>query len=170
MIVSGAADPMRGYRCEVIAEGPVYGKDQWALMVLGTFQTPFVSRALRWLRCQALRIADGLDPAPDATSPLCYSLRPVECAAQLGDAPTDLRNWANSDWSRQSAYDQLRDGEPFVLATADHTGRYSLAAWPVDVPVQADALPTRREQSTNSRSGHLKHRKHRRKAGSLLFR
>ncbi|MCC2276163.1 hypothetical protein LKL35_12160 [Streptomyces sp. ET3-23] len=169
--MSDAADSMRGYWCEVIAEGPVYGKDEWVRVSLGTFQTPFVGRALRWLRRQALRVADGLDPAPDAASSLCASLRPVECAtiAQLGDVPTDLRNWADGDWSRQVAYDQLCGGEQFVLAAADHTGRYVLAAWPVDVPALPDALPVQDRQSQNSRSHHLKHRKHRGKTGWLLL-
>lgn len=168
----GAADPVRGYWCEVIAEGPVYGSDEPVRMVLGTFQTPFVGRALRWLRRQALRIADGLDPEPDATPSLCGALRRVESAIEfgLGDVPTALRNWANTDSSRQVAYYRLRGGEPFLLVTDDPMGRYVLAAWPVNIPARPDALPVECRQPTSSRSDHLKHRKHRRKAGRLLHR
>lgn len=158
----------RGYWCEVIAEGPVYGSDEPVRVVLGTFPTPFVGRALRWLRWQALRIADGLDPEPDTTPSLRGALRRVEVG--LGDVPTALRNWANTDSSRQVAYHRLREGEPFLLVTDDPTGRYVLAARPVDVPARPDVLPAECRQPTSSRSDHLKHRKHRRKAGRLLLR
>ncbi|RLU86238.1 hypothetical protein CTZ27_24990 [Streptomyces griseocarneus] len=167
-----AADSMPGYWCEAIAEGPVYGRDEWGRSVLGIFPTPFVGRALRWLRGQALRIADGLDPDPQATPALRGALRSAESATEFrfGDAPTALRNWANAEWTRQAAYDQLRGGEQFHLVAEDATGRYVLAAWPVDVPARPDPLSAECRQPTNSRSRHLKHRKHRRKTGGLLTR
>ncbi|MFC5720861.1 hypothetical protein ACFP1Z_11855 [Streptomyces gamaensis] len=146
--MAGAVNAARGYWCEV-----VYGGAGWGRIVLGTLPTPFLGRALRWLRRQAVRIADGLDPDPDTAPSPHGALHKVNTEFQLGDAPAELRAWANDDRSRQAAYDQLRGGTPFALTATDHTGRYVLAAWPVDVPARLDALPA---QSTNSHSGHLK--------------
>ncbi|MCC3767577.1 hypothetical protein [Streptomyces sp. UNOC14_S4] len=168
--MNAAADSTWGYWCQVIAEGSVYGKGEWERSVLGNFQTPFVGRALRWLRRQALRIADGLDPEPEATPSLCGGLRRVELATEFGDVPTALRTWANAEWTRQIAYDRLRDGEQFLLVTEDLTGRYVLAAWPVTVPARPDAESAKHRQPTCSRSDHLTSGKHRRKVGRLLLR
>lgn len=158
----------RGYLAQVIAEGPVYGTDANARSVLGALATPYLGRVIRWVRQQAVRVADGLDPDPQ--TPWCGALRGVECATinALGDAPTVLRQWARSDEARQAAYEALRAGVPFSLATADHTGRYVLAVWPVDVPVTAVTGPSGAAPPTNTRPDRNSHRKPHRKMGRLF--
>ncbi|MGW4203019.1 hypothetical protein [Streptomyces sp. NPDC004726] len=59
----------RSYRAEVPAEGVVSGSGQRVRVVLDAFASPYPRRALRWMRGQALRLANGLDPDP-ATGPI----------------------------------------------------------------------------------------------------
>ncbi|MFI1869581.1 hypothetical protein [Streptomyces jumonjinensis] len=132
------------YFAAVSGEGPVYGTGEVAGTILGTFSTPYLGRALRWTRTQAVRIADRLDPPPGV--PWRQALCPVPPAvtAEHGDAPTMLRNWAGDDVIRQAAYRRLRDGQPVISTFGDYTGRYTVTVWPVPVPVPvrpANPLP-----------------------------
>ncbi|MFI6639197.1 hypothetical protein [Streptomyces sp. NPDC050504] len=121
------------YRAEVVATGPVGGGT--ARVVLGAFRTPDVRLMIGWLADQALRIADGLDPAPDV-----HWLDPAQRGAlmtsgsltQLPSAPAELRAWCADPEERRTAYDRLRAGRQFVLGAADHTGTYAL--WVVPCP------------------------------------
>lgn len=119
------------YRAEAVATGPVGGGT--ARVVLGAFRTPDLGLMLGWLSGQALRIADGLDPAPDVRW-----LDPAQRGAlmtsakldELPSAPAELRAWCASAAEHRTAYDRLRAGQPFELRVADHTGTYSLLAVP----------------------------------------
>ncbi|MER7043860.1 hypothetical protein ABT391_02955 [Streptomyces jumonjinensis] len=140
--VTGDPRQEHTYFAAVSGEGPVYGTGEIAGTILGTFSTPYLGRALRWTRTQAVRIADRLDPPPGV--PWRRALCPVPPAltAEHGDAPTALRNWAGDDAIRQTAYRRLRDGQPVISTFEDHTGRYTLIVWPVPVPVRpANPLP-----------------------------
>ncbi|MEV3871445.1 hypothetical protein [Streptomyces sp. NPDC049906] len=129
--------PWPVYRALVLAEGPVAGTGGRGRVVLGTFSSPHPGRVLRWLRRQAVRVANGLDPDP-VTAPhlVVRALRPdpAPCAGYPDDVPTALRDWAHRDGCRNEARRQLTSGEPFLLVSGDHTGWYALTAWPVADP------------------------------------
>jgi hypothetical protein len=127
------------YHAMVFAEGAVVGSDHRAGVTLGTFGSDYPGRVLRWLRHQALRVADGLDPYPSAAVPssaLCpdragHPQYPGGGPPVPGDVPTVLRGWAHDHGPRNDARRKLMSGEPFLLVSADHTGRYAFTAWPV---------------------------------------
>lgn len=121
--------PHREYRAEAVATGPVDG--EMVRVVLGFFRTPYLGMAVGWLFVQAHRIADGLDPAPDA-----HWVEPAQRGAlvtspvldELPSAPAELRAWCADPVSRQVAYDRLRHGLPVSVTVTDHTGAYALRA------------------------------------------
>ncbi|MGX2997201.1 hypothetical protein JNUCC64_23545 [Streptomyces sp. JNUCC 64] len=129
---AGITAPRTAYRALVFAEGPVIGTARRGRTVLGSFTSPYPGRVLRWLRKQALRIADGLDPDPSATA--CpVTLLHVDPDAHPHDVPATLRDWAHRDGTRAEARRRLLAGEPFALLSSDHSGAYALTAWPLSV-------------------------------------
>ncbi|MFE0425215.1 hypothetical protein [Streptomyces sp. NPDC058953] len=124
---------MPRFRVEITAEGPVYGTLDTARVTLGTFETPYPGRALRWTSVQARRIADRLDPDPDTPWATGALRRLPEYADDTGDAPTELRRWAAPELIG-AAYHRLRDGHPVTLAASDHTGRYAVTITPLPDP------------------------------------
>ncbi|MGW6455047.1 hypothetical protein ACWF94_03830 [Streptomyces sp. NPDC055078] len=162
---SGTAGPPWAYRAEAVAEGLVIGTGRPARYVLGTFASPYPGRVLRWLRKQAVRIADGLDPDP-ASVPWPAALRPGPSAhTGNGDVASVFRDWANDDGPPDEARRRLVTGNPVLLVGADVTGWYALAAWPVAAPARiaspgtepyspSPPLTARRAEEANSnRSG-----------------
>ncbi|PJE93890.1 hypothetical protein CUT44_32390 [Streptomyces carminius] len=118
------------YRAEVTAEGPVNGAT--VAVLLGSRTLPNRRLALRWLCGQARRIADGLDPDP-AVSAWAADGVLASVPGQWTDAPTELRLWCGSEVRQEEAADRLAEGLPFQLTAADHTGAYTLRAWPAGV-------------------------------------
>ncbi|MEU3600683.1 hypothetical protein ABZ714_18485 [Streptomyces sp. NPDC006798] len=118
-----------GYRVEFIAEGPVYGTLRTARVTLGTFETPYPGRALRWTCIRAHRIADRLDPDPHTPWAGSTLRRLPGYADHPGDAPTELRHWAHPRLIG-AAHHRLRDGHPVTFSTTDHTGRYTATITP----------------------------------------
>ncbi|KUJ70822.1 hypothetical protein ACZ90_00440 [Streptomyces albus subsp. albus] len=122
---------MPGFVAEVVAEGLIYGRDEAARFVLGACQTISLKSALQWLRAQAYRIADGLDPDPDRSGWVQPIMR---CPSVIvPDCPAELRFWCEDPEEQQTAWDLLSIGEPFVLAVPDESGWYTLAIWPASV-------------------------------------
>ncbi|MGX2995016.1 hypothetical protein JNUCC64_12070 [Streptomyces sp. JNUCC 64] len=115
------------YRAQVVAEwSSVYG-DWDTRMSLGTFTSPYPGRALRWLRKQAVRIADGLDPDPDTGPIHPTALNAIEFPdhESPGDAPTRLRAWALHE-DHAPAIHRLRAGGTVRIIAAEHGERYVL--------------------------------------------
>lgn len=121
-VVSGAV--------EFLAE--TYGGDDRRAVFLGGTVAPTRRLALRWLRGQALRLAGGLDPAPDVPWAPAGVLRRIPAAAR--DAPGALRGWAASLERQDDAAQRLAFGEPFVFIARDAAGWYRLTARPLLVP------------------------------------
>ncbi|MFI1016286.1 hypothetical protein [Streptomyces sp. NPDC020965] len=116
----------------MIAEGAVYGTGERVAVVLGTCRTISPKLALRWLRGQALRIADGLDPG--WARPIAETER-----AAGPDGPTRLRSWCHDAGDRRAARLALKDGVPVSLVVSDGVnGTYALAIRPVVVRSGAD--------------------------------
>ncbi|MBN3931700.1 hypothetical protein IQ279_19040 [Streptomyces verrucosisporus] len=132
--MDGEIARLPAYRAEAVAVGAVSGGT--VAVHLGACEAVDRHRVVDWLREQARRIADGLDPDPrtarwapgGALVPLPDG--PAE-AAGPDDAPAELRRWCGDEERQRAACELLARGAPFHLAVADHTGTYVLSARPV---------------------------------------
>lgn len=115
---------------EYLAE--TYGGDARTSVRLGGTLTPTRRLALRWLRGQARRLADALDPHPRTGWAPPGTLRRVPAADR--DAPGALRGWRASTPCQDEALRRLADGEPFVLLARDASCWYRLTVHPLLVP------------------------------------
>ncbi|MGG7608667.1 hypothetical protein ACQ5JZ_04430 [Streptomyces sp. ZG43] len=116
---------------EYLAE--TYGGDAGASVFLGGIITPTRRLALRWLRGQARRIADALDPYPYVRWAPPGALRRVPAADR--DAPGALRGWQASTECQDAALHALAAGGPFAFLTHDATCWYRLTVHPLPGPV-----------------------------------
>lgn len=96
---------------------------------LGCITAPTRRLALRWLRRQARRFADGLDPDPYASWVPGRALHPVTRAPR--DAPAELRAWAGSLREHDYALLRLADGLPYEFVARDALAWYGLVVRPV---------------------------------------
>ncbi|MET7499000.1 hypothetical protein [Streptomyces microflavus] len=123
---------------------------------LGCITAPTRRLALRWLRRQARRFADALDPDPYASWVPGRALHPVTggpglvgCAPPTGggrhpvtaarhpsagarpDAPAELRAWADSFREHDYALLRLADGLPYEFVARDALAWYGLVVRPL---------------------------------------
>ncbi|MEV7089328.1 hypothetical protein AB0O07_26130 [Streptomyces sp. NPDC093085] len=170
----------RVYNVTVIGEGPVRGTR--VRVLLGARQTISPDLALAFLRCQARRIADGLDPdpsspwappgalvpeafgpdvfGPEAFGPEAFgpdvlvpeAFRPDGCPSGSDDAPAELRSWCADIHTQQKARNRLLAGEAVTLSVADRAERYTLTVLPVCAPAHHPPPPP-------PRTGRRRHRK-----------
>ncbi|MEV7089859.1 hypothetical protein AB0O07_28890 [Streptomyces sp. NPDC093085] len=132
----------RHYNVTVVCEGPINGT--WVRVLLAARQTTSPEHALTFLRAQARRIANGLDPQPHSGWIPDGTLTLV--AARTPDASTGLRFWCHNPAAQKAARERLAAGGEFVLGAIDDSGLYLLRALPVPayVPLPAySSLPTR---------------------------
>ncbi|MEV7087745.1 hypothetical protein AB0O07_17890 [Streptomyces sp. NPDC093085] len=101
--------------------------------VLAARQAVTADAALVFLRQQARRIADGLDPGPGGGWAPRGTLVPVWSPDP--DVPTVLRIWCRTPRAQRAARERLLGGAEFVLDADDFSGRYIFRALPVPVPV-----------------------------------
>ncbi|MFE2289931.1 hypothetical protein [Streptomyces sp. NPDC059452] len=98
---------------------------------LGGVAVPNRRLVLRWLRRQALRLADGhgLAVAPDTLRPAVRDVRPV--LFHGSDAPEELRTWATDDHRQDDAIQALEAGFPLLFTVVDPAVGLSLtlAGW-----------------------------------------
>ncbi|MFF2860090.1 hypothetical protein ACFVSX_09375 [Streptomyces rubiginosohelvolus] len=102
---------------------------------LGGVALPNRRLVLRWLRRQALRLADGHGRSLPPAAPWlgARDVRPV--AFHGCDAPEALRAWADDHGRQDHALGTLESGRPALLTVVDpFVGlRVTLGAWPVDL-------------------------------------
>lgn len=120
------------YRCEVLAVGPVYGQAYEVPYVLAAFQTISPVLALRWLRGEALRIADRLDPDPTCSAWVRPAMRQEPTPAP--DCPTELRLWCTSREEQRAARERIKSGDPLFAVIPDGDCRFTFSVWPVRLP------------------------------------
>ncbi|GGZ12280.1 hypothetical protein GCM10010387_00160 [Streptomyces inusitatus] len=131
--MNGPVEPRREYRCDVIAEGAVYGTAERAVFVLAATVEISPRQALLWMCNQARRIADRLDPDP-ARVPWGDRVPEEPADGQRPDGPTRLRDWARDYWTQKELRTQLREGAQVSLTVADGAnGVFRLRARPVAV-------------------------------------
>ncbi|MGW4375782.1 hypothetical protein ACWEJ7_19180 [Streptomyces albidoflavus] len=124
-----------------------YGGDGARSLWLGGTVAPTRCLALRWLRGQALRVADGLDPDLDSAWAPPGTLWPAPHSDP--DAPTQLRSWAANLRLQEAASRCLAGGVPYGFLARDASGWYRLYARPVRIP---SAPPPPEEQHCADRA------------------
>ncbi|MFF7252822.1 hypothetical protein [Streptomyces microflavus] len=108
---------------------------------LGCITAPTRRLALRWLRRQARRFADALDPDPYASWVPGRALHLVSGGPGLvggapptggarPDAPAELRAWADSFREHDYALLRLADGLPYEFVARDALAWYGLVVRP----------------------------------------
>ncbi|MEV7424282.1 hypothetical protein [Streptomyces sp. NPDC091212] len=122
----------RVYVSTVVAEGPVNGTV--VRVVLGARRTYTPEGTLQWLRGQAHRIADGLDPDPYTAWAVHSGPVLVPVAAHVPHAPSALRAWGDDHGQQDAARRRLVCGDRLTVSTADGSGRYTLTAVPTAFP------------------------------------
>ncbi|MFD9872283.1 hypothetical protein ACFXI8_00500 [Streptomyces niveus] len=117
-------------RARYVAE--LYAGDAATAVYLGGIVTQSRRLALRWLRGQALRFADALDPDPHA------EWIPPRVLQRVGhtdrDPAGELRAWANSISDQDTALQRLADGLPYQLVAHDDACWYRLDVRPLALP------------------------------------
>ncbi|MCS0636996.1 hypothetical protein NX801_15265 [Streptomyces sp. LP05-1] len=127
------------YWCEAVAEGPVYSTGRIVTYVLGSWQTFSPVLALRWLRGEARRIADRLDPDPACSGWVTEAMRrPV---VPVPDCPAELRVWAADMDDQRAARERIKAGEPLVVVVPDADCRYTLSIRPLRLPAPLRPAP-----------------------------
>lgn len=139
--MNGSPEPA-GYWSEIRAEGLVYGTGEIAQYVLGTFQTISPVLALRWLRGEALRVADRLDPDPNRSTWVRPAMR--QAAVPAPDCPTELRGWADDPAEQRAARTRVKDGDPLFVVVPDVDCTYTLSVWPIRLPSPCTCSPRTR--------------------------
>ncbi|MEW1696198.1 MULTISPECIES: hypothetical protein [unclassified Streptomyces] len=115
------------YVAELYAVGPVAGTWLPTTYSLGRFESISPKLVLRWLRGEALRLADRLDPDParmDRFPPGTYRVAPP--GPHCADA---LRDWARSEDAALHARETLRVRSPLRLTFTDQDCAYVLSVW-----------------------------------------
>ncbi|WP_326655686.1 hypothetical protein [Streptomyces sp. NBC_01750] len=111
-------------RCEVTA----HRLDLAAHWPLYAYEADGPRMALRWLRWQAGRLADRLDPDPQAAWVPGGALRPVDEA--VPDAPTHMRCWRDDLAAHEEVMHLLAAGQAVSLSAHDDTAHYTFTALP----------------------------------------
>ncbi|MFG3406245.1 hypothetical protein [Streptomyces sp. NPDC048142] len=130
--------PVRWY----VAES--HGGDAGRSVRFGGIVSPTRRLALRWLRRQAERFADALDPDPYAPWVPARALYPV-AGGSRGDVPAELRFWAAGFREHDYALGRLADGLPYEFVARDATSWYGFVVRPL-----AAAARTPSTSSTSS--------------------
>ncbi|GHF61091.1 MULTISPECIES: hypothetical protein [Streptomyces] len=107
-----------------------HGGDAARSVRLGGVLVPTRRLALRWLRRQARRFADALDPDPYAPWVPGRALYPVGAAGRR-DAPAELRSWVTSFREHDYALGRLADGLPYEFVARDAAAWYGLVMRPL---------------------------------------
>ncbi|KLJ03218.1 hypothetical protein ABZ114_23840 [Streptomyces albidoflavus] len=116
----------------------VYGGDGARSLWLGGTLAPTRRLALRWLRGQALRLAEGLDPDPRTTRLPPDTLRPAPRTAE--HAPSQLRFWAADLAYAEEATGCLATGYPYRFTAREGPAWYQLTARPLLAPPTPSGL------------------------------
>ncbi|MFB7495318.1 hypothetical protein ACFC09_11535 [Streptomyces sp. NPDC056161] len=123
------------YQAEVRATGPVFGAAGTTQYSLGTSLTASPELALRWLRGEALRIADRLDPDPQHSAWVRPAMRTAP--VPVPDCPAELRAWATDPTEQRAAHEQIRAGRALAVRIPDAGCTFTLSVRPADTPAPA---------------------------------
>lgn len=119
-----------------------HGGDATRSVQLGGILAPTRRLALRWLRRQAQRFADALDPDPYDPWVPARALYPVPVGGRP-DAPAELRSWASSFREHDYALTRLAAGLPYEFVARDALTWYGLVMRPLAVAARTPPTPLR---------------------------
>ncbi|MFB8413949.1 hypothetical protein ACFC63_00340 [Streptomyces albidoflavus] len=122
---------------EYLAE--VHGGAAASSVFLGGIVAPTRRLALRWLRRQAHRLADALDPDPRTSRLPPHALRPAPRTAE--HAPSQLRFWAADLDYAEEAVSRLATGYPYRFTAREGPAWYQLTARPLLIPAHSVRPP-----------------------------
>ncbi|MFD3650664.1 hypothetical protein ACFWVT_20260 [Streptomyces cyaneofuscatus] len=116
---------------------------------LGGIAVPHRRLVLRWLRRQALRLADGHGRDLPPASPWLRARGVRQITFHGSDAPEGLRAWAGDEGRQDEALGALESGRPTLLTVVDPAVglRLTLAGWPVG-PDRPLATPVPHKEPT----------------------
>ncbi|WP_256968691.1 hypothetical protein [Streptomyces sp. CS227] len=106
-----------------------YGGSGARSVFLGGSLAPTRRLALRWLRRQAHRLANALDPDPRTTHLPAPALRSAPPGAE--HAPSQLRFWAADLTYAEEVTDRLATGYPYCFTAREGPAWYRLTARPL---------------------------------------
>lgn len=119
------ADLVEGYWCAVVARMPLEGREWF----LGGYQATAPHLAVRWLRQQARRLADALDPVPGEGVLPSFCLRTV--GAGQPNPGRVFRVWMADFRYQGTQLQALAAGRQISVGSGDLDVWYSLSARPV---------------------------------------
>ncbi|MFJ9307255.1 hypothetical protein [Streptomyces cyaneofuscatus] len=116
---------------------------------LGGIAVPHRRLVLRWLRRQALRLADGHGRDLPPASPWLRARDVRQITFHGSDAPEGLRAWADDEGRQDEALHALESGRPALLTVVDPAVglHVTLAGWPVG-PDRPLATPVPHKEPT----------------------
>ncbi|MFF8565555.1 hypothetical protein ACF06N_11405 [Streptomyces albidoflavus] len=106
-----------------------YGGSGARSVFLGGTLAPNCRLALRWLRRQAHRLSEALDPDPRTTHLPARALLPAPPGAE--HAPSQLRFWAADLTYAEEVTDRLATGYPYCFTAREGPAWYRLSARPL---------------------------------------
>jgi hypothetical protein len=118
---------VEGYWCAVVAHSPE-ATGEW---FLGGYQATAPHLAVRWLRVQAMRLADALDPLPGE------GIFPSGCLRPVGEGQPNpgqvFRAWVMDFRYQGTQLHALAAGRQISVSSGDRDVCYSLSARPIAV-------------------------------------
>lgn len=129
-------------RCEVKAHTLDLARS-WCLR---DYEGPTPRTALRWMRWQAGRVADQLDPGPWPSWAPHGALAPVALA--VPDGPAELRAWRDDLEAHTEMMTALRSGLPVSITVHDDTAHYTITALPERPALRTPPGPTTHHPET----------------------
>jgi len=119
-----------GYLAEVRLSGRVSAYGEGATYTVGALWTVSPVLAVRWLRGQALRLAERGRPEP-VRSPWGWLTRG---AAEAPDQAARVRAWAWDAGEERAAREHIKRGHALFVTVPDADRTYTLSIWPGQPP------------------------------------
>ena len=128
-----------GYWCRVTA----WSGDLTREFALGSYAAKNPRLAVRWLRGQAYRLANALDPEPGvgwAKGDAASALRrlPDSVADSQANPGRALREWALDMTSHEQVMAYLLTGTPYFMTVSDPSAYYMLSSEPMVISSPTD--------------------------------
>jgi hypothetical protein len=126
-----------GYLAEVRLETRPSEPGEGATYTVGALWTVSPVLAVRWLRGQALRLAERVEPEP-VRSPWAWLTRE---AADVSDHAAKVRAWAWDAGEERAAREHIKRGHALFVTLPEAGRTHTLSIWPGQPPCEAGQTP-----------------------------
>ncbi|MFD9815840.1 hypothetical protein [Streptomyces sp. NPDC059080] len=130
---------MTGYLAEVRLEKRTSASGGGAAHAVGALWTVSPVLAVRWLRGQALRLAERVEPEP-VRSPWAWLTRGAADGDVL-DHAAKVRAWAWDAGEERAAREHIKRGHALFVTVPDADRTHTLSIWPGQPPGDAGQAP-----------------------------